>query len=343
MIDTDYFNKWLDKNIKELGGHSACCIRLDNPKFKKAIFKNNEIVQDWINKKKHGEMDYLEKMFPQKSDPWNTFPNAKAVIVMAFTNSWGDPSAKHPFPNVKNNSLMGYISSYAREIDYHLKGKQILSKLSKLIGEKVNGITAVDTKPVYERLFAVFGGLGVLGPNDLLRVPDRTNVRVFIGSLFVDVDLPNIIHEPKMPFNCNDCFACVKNCPTNALSIGRPMNTLNCISYLTIEKRSILNEDEGRMIGDWIFGCDLCSNVCPPKEKIDSRIPIDLEWLFKSSSGSIKNLIQNNATSYVGVTQLRKNAIIVLKNKNNKKANDLIRWVKNHSKSQLVLDQINAW
>ena len=71
-----------------------------------------------------------------------------------------------------------------------------------------------------------------------------------------------------MPFNCNDCFACVKNCPTNALSIGRPMNTLKCISYLTIEKRSILNEDEGKMIGDWIFGCDLCSNVCPPKEKL---------------------------------------------------------------------------
>ena len=79
------------------------------------------------------------------------------------------------------------------------------------------------------------------------------------------------------------------------------------------------------------------------KGKNDSRIPVDLEWLFKSSSGSLKKLIKNNATSYAGVTQLRKNAIIVLKNKKNKKANNLIDWVKNNSKSKLILDQISAW
>ena len=343
MINHDDFKIWLNNTVKKLGGHSACCIRLDDPNFKEAVYKNNKIVSRWIDQGMHGEMEYLKKMLPEKSEPWKTFPGAKAVIVVIFTNSWGDPKAIHPFPKIKNDSLVGYISSYAREIDYHIKGQQILSELSRLIGRKINAITAVDTKPVYERLFATYGGLGIIGPNDLLRVPDRTNVRVFIGSLFVNIDLPSVIHDPKMPFNCNDCMACIKNCPTNAIYPGKPINTLKCISYLTIEKRSILNKSEGRMIEDWIFGCDLCSNVCPSKEKNDSRIPIDLEWLFKSSSGSIKKLIKNNATSYAGVTQLRKNGIIVLKNKKNEKADNLINWVKNNSKSKVILNQISAW
>ena len=76
MLDTDYFKKWLNKNIKELGGHSACCIRLDNPKFKKLFLKNNEIVQDWINKKSWRN-GLFRKNVSTKSDPWNTFPNAK--------------------------------------------------------------------------------------------------------------------------------------------------------------------------------------------------------------------------------------------------------------------------
>ena len=181
MINHDDFKIWLNNTVKKLGGHSACCIRLDDPNFKEAVYKNNKIVSKWIDQGMHGEMEYLKKMLPEKSEPWKTFPGAKAVIVVIFTNSWGDPKAKHPFPKIKNDSLVGYISSYAREIDYHIKGQQILTELSKLIGRKIHAITAVDTKPVYERLFATYGGLGIIGPNDLLRVPDRTNVRVFIG------------------------------------------------------------------------------------------------------------------------------------------------------------------
>ncbi|MFL2859726.1 MAG: epoxyqueuosine reductase [Pontiellaceae bacterium] len=343
MIEKNEFKKWLDETVKIFGGHSACCIRMDHPELPEIIHQNNLLVKKWIKDGNHGEMEYLERMLPDKSDPWNTFPNAKAVILVAFTNKWGDPEAKHPFPDISKDSIIGYISSYAREIDYHIKGQKILNQLSQLLGSNIDAEIAVDTKPVYERLFAVFGGLGEIGANDLLRLPDRINVRVFIGALFVSADLPNVIHSPSMPFKCNDCLACIKNCPTNAITPNKPINAKRCISYLTIEKKSILSKEEGKLINDWVFGCDDCSNVCPPKEKIDSRIPIDLEWLLKSSSASIRRIIKNNAVSYSGVSQLRRNAIVILKNKNNDKSKELIEWVKINSKSKLVIDQINAW
>jgi len=343
MFKSDNFKVWLNDTVKSFGGHSACCIRMDNPDLPDIINKNNVIVEKWLKKKSHGEMDYLERMFPEKSNPWKTFPKAKAVILVAFTNKWGDPEAKHPFPDINENSIIGYISSYAREIDYHHKGQKILHSLSCLLGKEVNAEIAVDTKPVYERLFAIFGGLGEIGANDLLRLPDRINVRVFIGAMFVDVDLPNVIHSPSMPFKCEDCLACIKNCPTNAITPNMPINAKRCISYLTIEKKSILTKSEGKLINDWLFGCDDCSNVCPPKEKIDSRIPIDLEWFLKTSSGNLRRLVKNNAVSYTSISQLRRNAIVILKNKNNSKANELIEWTRKNSNSKLVVDQINAW
>ena len=97
------------------------------------------------------------------------------------------------------------------------------------------------------------------------------------------------------------------------------------------------------MINDWIFGCDDCSNVCPPKDKIDTRIPIDLEWILKTPSAEIRRLIKNNATSYAGVTQLRKNAVVVLKNYNNRRSNDLLKWTSLNNKSKLIQEQLVAW
>ena len=343
MIHNQNFKILLNNIVKRSGGHSACCIRMDHPDLPSLVEKNNLKVAEWLKRGKHGDMDYLERMYFEKSNPWRTFPNAKAMIVIAFTNKWGDEDATHPFPEPNKNSLKGYISAYAKEIDYHKKGQKILSDLSKILGYSIKSEIAVDTKPVYERLFATFGGLGIIGANDLLRVPDRINVRVFIGVLFVDAELPNAIHTYSMPFKCEDCMACIKNCPTNAIQPGQSIDSNRCISYLTIEKRSILSQNEGIMINDWIFGCDDCSNVCPPKDKIDTRIPIDLEWILKTPSAEIRRLIKNNATSYAGVTQLRKNAVVVLKNYNNRRSNDLLKWTSLNNKSKLIQEQLVAW
>ncbi|MEA2067712.1 MAG: QueG-associated DUF1730 domain-containing protein [Verrucomicrobiota bacterium] len=341
-MNFDRFNEWLSETAQRIGAHSAACIRMDNPELARRIGENNAVVADWLKAGLHGEMDYLERMFPEKSDPWKTFPCAKSVIVLAFTNRWGDPGAMHPFPTPGKEALLGYISAYAKETDYHANGQAMLAELKDLLGEGIQAEAAVDTKAVYERLFATVGGLGVLGGNDLLRVPGRTNVRVFIGCLFIDADLPEVIREAKMPFACDDCLACIKKCPTEAIELGQPIDARKCISYLTIEKRSVLNREEREMIGDWLFGCDGCSVVCPPRDQVDTRIPVDLEWLLKTPSAEIRRLIKGNAVSYAGVTQLRKNAVAILKNMDTARADELLGWAVKKTGSELVRNQIAA-
>jgi len=342
MNKTD-FNTWLQDSVRQIGAHSAACIRMDNPELIRRIEENNMLVVDWLHSGLHGEMEYLERMYAAKAAPWSTFPFARSVIVMAFTNQWGDPAATHPFPEPKPDALLGYISAYAREVDYHSTGQAMLAELQKLLGEGIHAEVAVDTKAVYERLFATVGGLGIRGGNDLLRVPDRTNVRVFIGCLFVDAELPEVILEPKMPFSCDDCRACVKKCPTGAIQFGEPIDARKCISYLTIEKRSVLNRQESEMIEDWLFGCDWCSVVCPPRDKVETRIPVDLEWLLKTPAAELRRLIKGNAVSYAGVTQLRKNAVVILKKEKSSAARELLDWVDKKTGSELIRDQLTAW
>jgi epoxyqueuosine reductase len=343
IMNTANFSEWLAETAVRIGAHSAACVRMDNPVLKRRIEENNAVVRDWLAAALHGEMDYLERMFPEKADPWKTFPLAKSVIVLAFTNRWGDPAARHPFPEPEPGALLGYISAYAKETDYHAAGQAMLAELKDLLGAGIHAEAAVDTRAVYERLFATVGGLGIVGGNDLLRVPDRTNVRVFIGCLFVDAELPEVIHEPKMPFGCADCLACIKRCPTGAIAFGKPIDARKCISYLTIEKRSPLSAEEGAMIGEWLFGCDWCSVVCPPRDKVDTRIPVDLEWLLKTPAAELRRTIKGNAVSYAGVTQLRKNAVVLLKKNQSPQAGELLEWTRKNSGSDLILKQIDLW
>ncbi|NLX24513.1 MAG: epoxyqueuosine reductase [Lentisphaerae bacterium] len=337
---TEQFAEWLAETVRSLGAHSSACLRMDNPLLRERIEENSLRMAQWLKIGRHGEMDYLERMFPAKANPWEHFAFAKSVIVVAFTNHWGDPGATHPFPEPAGDALLGYISAYAKGIDYHVRGQTILRVLHEQLGAAVKAEATVDTEAVYERLFAVAGGLGVYGGNNLLRVPDQQSVRVFIGCLFVDRELPEVIHAPQMPFACETCRACVKNCPTGAIGFGQPIDARKCISYLTIEKRTVLTPEEGAQIGDWLFGCDGCTSVCPPRDAGDGRIPVDLEWLFKTSAAELRRLIKGSAVSYAGVTQLRKNGVVVLKNMNSPQADKLFEWVRIHNGSERVQQQL---
>ena len=342
-MNLDNFSEWLTEVTREIGAHSAACIRMDNLVLRKKIEKNTTQVNEWLRLGMHGEMTYLERMLSDKSDPWKTFPFAKSVIVLTFNNQWGDPSAAHPFPPPADDALLGYLSAYAREVDYHSAGQEILSTLRELLGGNIYGEATVDTAAVYERLFATVGGLGVVGSNTLLRVPDSGTSRFFIGCLFVDIELPEVIHKPKMPIECGSCGSCLEHCPTGAIQFDQPINARDCISYLTIEKGGTLSREEGRSIGDWLFGCDHCTAVCPPRVKNDMRIPVDLEWLFKSPASKIRRTIRGNATAYAGVTRLRRNGVVVLKNLGTSRALDLLSWVDKNTGSELIRRQIELW
>lgn len=339
---SDRFPEWLSQAAQEIGAHSAACIRMDNPQLRRHITENNRLVTEWLDDGRHAGMAYLQQMFSEKSDPWSKFPFAKSVIVLSFTNLWGDPAASSPFPVPAENALVGYISAYAREVDYHSTGQAILARLKLLLGEHIHAEATVDTKAVYERLFASVGGLGVMGGNDLIRLPD-VGTRAFIGCLFVDKELPEVILDPQPAFACDSCHACLENCPSGAIRLNQPFDGRKCISYLTIEKRSPLSREEAAVVGDWIFGCDCCTSICPPATLTDLRIPIDLEWLLKSPASEVRRMIKGNATSYAGVTQLRKNAVVVLKNMRTERACTLIKWVAENSGSELIRDQITLW
>ena len=342
-MDLSNFSAWLAETTREIGAHSAVCLRMDNSVLQQRIEENTAQVDAWLKLGLHGEMDYLERMLPEKSNPWKTFPFAKSVIVLTFSNRWGDPSATHPFPTPANDALLGYVSAYARGVDYHLTGQAMLSELTLLLGKNVHAEATVDTAAVFERLFATVGGLGVVGDNGLLRLSGSGNSRVFIGCLFVDAELPEVIHEPQMPFACATCHTCVKNCPTGAIQFGQPIDARKCISYLTIEKRGILSPDEVKSVGNWLFGCDDCTMVCPPSSAADMRIPVDLEWLLKAPAAEIRRTIKGNATAFAGVTQLRKNAVVVLKNMRTSRAQDLLQWTRENTGSELIRQQIDLW
>ena len=96
------------------------------------------------------------------------------------------------------------------------------------------------------------------------------------------------------------------------------------------------------MIEDWLFGCDWCSVVCPPRDKVDTRIPVDLEWLLKTPAAEVRRLIKGNAVSYAGVTQLRKNAVVILKKNSSSAARELLDWVDKKTGSELIRDQLTA-
>ena len=338
-VPEEDFSTWLARTCEDLGAHSAACLQLDNPELCRRIADQNRLVREWLTAGRHGRMDYLERMAADRADPRRRFPFARSVIVLTFTNSWGKAPAAHPFPPPAADAPVGYVSAYARESDYHRTGQRLLENVHERLGSHLQAEAAVDTKAVYETLLARMAGLGVIGHNGLLRTPEQ-GTRVFLGCLFVERQLPEVIHRPQMPFSCTACRACLANCPTAAIAAGRAIDARRCISYLTIEKPGLLSVEETAAVGDWLFGCDCCTGICPPVAD-DLRIPVDLEWLLTSPAGEIRRTIQGTAMAYAGVTRLRRNAVAVLRNQGDRRARELLARTRERSGSALIRAQID--
>jgi epoxyqueuosine reductase len=220
----------------------------------KAEFLEQEAprLENWLNKKRNGEMSYMENHFDKRLDPTLLVDDAKSVISLLLNY--------YPDQFQKEDSYK--ISKYAYGQDYHFvikeKLKELLFSIQSSIGD-VSGRAFVDSAPVLDKAWAAKSGLGWIGKNSNL-LTQKVGSFYFIAELIVDLDLE---YDNATTDHCGTCTACIDACPTQAIVAPYIVDGSKCISYFTIElKENIPQEMKGKF-DDWAFGCDVCQDVCP--------------------------------------------------------------------------------
>lgn len=216
---------------------------------------------EWVKRGYAGEMQYLERpdRVERRRDPAVIVPNAKSVVAVGknyFTRQLP--------PEILNDPSRGIIASYAWGVNYHNAMTSRLCELQEFIEERADGEVCgrayVDTGPVLERDYAVQAGLGFFGKNSMLIHP-RWGAWLFLGEILIDVELA--YDGPDTRGTCGACTRCMDACPTDAFPEPYVLDSRRCISYLTIELKGPIPRHLRPLIGNRIFGCDICNEVCP--------------------------------------------------------------------------------
>lgn len=211
-------------------------------------------LEKWLENQHHGEMNYMENHFDKRLDPRLLVDDAKSVISLTLNYY---PESQQQDPEAPK------ISKYAYGMDYHLVIKdklfQLLNFISEEIGE-VSGRAFVDSAPVLDRAWAKKAGIGWIGKNSNL-INKKSGSFFFLAELIVDLEL-----EYDQPFetdHCGTCTKCIDACPTDAILSPFIIDAKKCISYLTIELREEIPKSFNDKMENWMFGCDICQDVCP--------------------------------------------------------------------------------
>lgn len=221
----------------------------------KAEFLEEEAprLENWLKENRHGKMSYMENHFDIRLDPRILVDGAKSVISLTYNY----------FPEKIQNQGSYKIAKYAYGIDYHFvvkeKLKELLNYIQEEIGE-VNGRAFVDSAPVLEHAWAQRAGIGWVGKNSLTLSKQKGSF-FFLSELILDLDLD--YDEPMSTDHCGSCTKCIDSCPTEAILPNRKIDGSKCISYFTIELKDQIPEEMSGKFDDWIFGCDVCQDVCP--------------------------------------------------------------------------------
>ena len=217
-----------------------------------ALTEDRVLFFDWLRRGYHGEMAWLEREPEKRLDPQLIFPGAKTVISAAV--NYYTPS---------EHDRTGKISRYAWGDDYHDIVKEKLQALfAWIVSEdaKIEGKVCVDTAPVMEKAFAHRSGLGWIGKHSNV-ITKEYGSWIFLGEILLNTELE---YDRPMADHCGSCTACIDNCPTGAIVEPYVVDSNKCISYATIELRSdVFPEDISANLDGWIYGCDICQDVCP--------------------------------------------------------------------------------
>ena len=210
--------------------------------------------QDWVQKGYAGEMGYLARNLDRRADPGAIVPGARSILCLGLNYQ---PQAEERVP-----ARGGRISSYARGDDYHdVIKERLLDLLGRIqsLAPGTEGRAYVDTGPVLEREYAARAGLGWYGKHTNL-IGKRTGSWFFLGELILTLDLEP---DPPATDHCGTCTRCIDACPTDAILEPYVLDSNRCISYLTIELKGPIPNDLREGVGDWVYGCDVCQDVCP--------------------------------------------------------------------------------
>lgn len=287
-------------------GFSACGFAKAEP----ISANTTHILNNWLNKKYHAGMGYMERNHNLRTDPTQLVPGCRTLIVTALNYY-----PKQLLPKE------GYqIAYYAYGKDYHRVVKDKLYQLLDYIKKNttdVEGRAFCDTAPLLERYWAVKAGLGTIGRNRQLIIPGKGSY-FFLGVLAITVDIGDTgKKEIIMDDLCSNCNRCIRSCPTQALTL-EGIDCRHCLSYLTIEHRGAIPDGIASKLGRRIYGCDMCQQVCPhnlnalPTEENSFDLPPQVaaltptEW-HNLTKEQYKKLFKNSAIERAGYEGLMRN------------------------------------
>jgi epoxyqueuosine reductase len=223
--------------------------------------ERHRVFEDWLARGYAGDMGYLARDAEPRRDPRALLGNAQTLVTVALSYAHADP-VDVPADRLAGGPH-GQIARYARGADYHVVLKDKLRKLaaavSQSLGRAIAYLPCVDTAPVLEREAAQAGGLGFIAKNTMMIAPGAGSY-LLLGELLTDVACePQPVTEPR----CGQCRACLDACPTGAFVDAYTLDARRCISYLTIELTGAIPRELRPLVGDHVFGCDVCQEVCP--------------------------------------------------------------------------------
>jgi epoxyqueuosine reductase len=275
-------------------------------------------LRDWLERGYAGTMRYMHRQAPQRQEPARIAPGSTRAVVVLERYAVPLPAGAKPAARV---------ARYAWGEDYHrVVGERLAALAEALVALGASRAATrwyVDAGPVPERELAQRAGLGWIAKNTMLIDP-RLGSFTFIGCVLTDLALA--VDAPFAADHCGSCRACLDACPTDAFPAARVLDATRCISYLTIEHRGPFSAAQGRMIGEWLFGCDRCQDVCPWNEKFtqptteprfaprDEVVSPDLEELLQLDPGAFRRRYADTAFERPGVDGIARNARQVLDN-----------------------------
>ncbi len=269
-------------------------------------------LNNWIDNNYHATMDWMTRGKDKRTNISNYYNESKSVISVAINYFNGNSREKSPAP---------YISNYAFGKDYHIviksKLKKILEKINN-IDSSVNGYYCVDTSPIMEKAWAQRAGIGWIGKHTNL-ITKEFGSWFFLGELIINKEL--VYDSPFTEDLCGTCNLCIEECPTDAIIDPYQLDSNKCISYVTIEKRGEFEKENLIDLNNWIFGCDICQDVCPWNIKfsiesteedfndIHSLKDKDYDYWVNLSEEEYRRIFKNSAVKRTKYSGLKRNIL----------------------------------